>query len=142
MICNNLHANKLMSICRNVANVFTKWKTIRRFAEFVAKFYKVRNSLKFPNPNTFFVIHFIFSIQAFTAVPSQPGRRMRPPQPWRRRRGPRAGTCCPDGTLHDRLLFKETYLPKRLSHLLNVLKMFALKLRRFETFQNDFVRIW
>ena len=67
----------LMKFDQKFANVFRKWKTIWRFAEFVAKF--CEHSLKSPNPNKLFIIQFIFSIHFLGQ------RASRAPQLWGRR---------------------------------------------------------
>ena len=58
----------LMKLCRNFANAFRKWKTLERFAEFVAKVCGI--SLRFPKPNKFFINfqYFFTSLRSQAAV--------------------------------------------------------------------------
>ena len=74
----------LIECCRNFANVFRKWKTIRRIAEIVANFLR-----KFPEINIrnrinyykviLFIIQFILSIHSLglPRLPHRPRRRPR-----------------------------------------------------------------
>ena len=87
IICLSLHFAifilSLMKLCRNFANVLRKWKTIWRFAEFVAN--NCGNSLKFPRPNELFIIttcsKFCFSIHSCLSASGRGGfpEKPRPP---------------------------------------------------------------
>ena len=76
-----------MKYCRNVTNVFRRWKTSWRFAEFVAKC--CDNSPNFPKPNQLPV--FIYSFHFFNShrgpgdtLPRGRERRAPEPRPHRR----------------------------------------------------------
>ena len=64
-----LHFDENVLDCRNIADVFRKWKTTRIFAGFVAK--SCENSIKIPKPNQ------LFDIYALKKTDSLDARKLR-----------------------------------------------------------------